>query len=242
MTWAFFSDVHGNREALEAVVADFFDQGVTRSLFLGDAVGYGASPNECVEIICDLTEVRLLGNHDEAALKSTPPEDFNSFARAGVLWTRNALTAQSKAALGSFTLDHRGDGLHLVHASPGSPDQWDYILDPLGAEGAFVDFAGPLCLIGHTHQPLVFAKTGSAHCRAFETEELALRPDERYVVNVGSVGQPRDGDPRACYVVFDPEHGQLRYRRVAYDVRAAQEKICQANLPTFLAARLEVGR
>ena len=242
MTWAFLSDVHGNREALESVVADFFDHGVTRSFFLGDAVGYGASPNECLEIICDLTDVRLLGNHDEAALKSTPPEDFNEFARAGVLWTRDALNERSRTDLRSFTPDYRGEEFLLVHASPDAPDQWDYILDPCGAENAFDSFAEPLCLIGHTHQPLIFGKKGAAPCTAFRADELSLQLGERYLINVGSVGQPRDGDPRACYVLYDPERRRIRYRRVPYDVHAAQEKIHQANLPTFLAARLEIGR
>ena len=242
MTWAFFSDVHGNREALEAVVEDFARQGVTRSFFLGDAVGYGASPNECVKIISELTAVRLLGNHDWAVLQRWSPDDFNEHARAAIFWTRNALTEEARTVLKSFAMEQTVGDFHLVHASPHKLDRWDYILDPFEAEFAFNSFTKPVCLIGHTHQPLIFRKAGTAPCSVTHIDKLMLNNDARYLVNIGSVGQPRDGDPRACYVLYDPDTRCLRYRRVKYGLSAAQERIRRANLPAFLAARLEVGR
>lgn len=242
MTWAFFSDVHGNQEALTAVVADFARQGVTRSFFLGDAVGYGASPKECLKMVSDLTDVRLLGNHDEAVLRSSPPEDFNEYAKVAVLWTRSVLNGDSRARIESFTMEHCLEDFHLAHASPHMPGRWDYIVDPLAAELAFESFDESVCLIGHTHQPLVFKKMDSKPCTEIATAELVLDTNERYLINVGSVGQPRDGDPRACYVLYDPETRRMSYRRVVYDVAAAQQKIRRTNLPGFLAVRLEMGR
>jgi diadenosine tetraphosphatase ApaH/serine/threonine PP2A family protein phosphatase len=242
MTWAFFSDIHGNQEALEAVAADFNSQGVTRSFFLGDAVGYGASPNECLEILAGLTEIRLAGNHDEAVMKDESPYGFNEYAKAAVLWTRSVLTDHSRAQIASFVMEYQAENYRLVHSSPDRPSHWDYILEPFGAELAFAGFTEPLCLIGHTHQPLIFKKTEAAPCVPLSKTEVILESDGRYLVNVGSVGQPRDGDPRACYAIYDPDARRLSYRRVSYDIASAQKKIRQANLPSFLATRLEVGR
>jgi len=242
MIWAFFSDIHGNQEALKAVVADFKRQKVTQSFFLGDAVGYGASPNECLEILRDVTEIRLLGNHDEAVLKDSPPAGFNEYATVAVTWSRTVLTDESLALIASFVMEYQTEQYRLVHSSPDRPQHWDYILDPFGADLAFTGFAEPLCLIGHTHQPLIFKKSASAACVPLSATDVVLGPDERYLVNVGSVGQPRDGDPRACYTLYEPETRRLRYRRVDYDIKSAQKKIRQAKLPSFLAARLEVGR
>jgi len=134
------------------------------------------------------------------------------------------------------------EDFHLVHASPHMPNLWDYILDPFSAEVAFGSFTEPVCLIGHTHQPQVYRKTGVEPCTVDHPDKLVLDQDTRYLINVGSVGQPRDGDPRACYALYDPDTRCLRYRRVEYDVSAAQQKIRQANLPEFLADRLGIGR
>lgn len=242
MTWAFFSDVHGNLEALKEVAGDFARQGVTRSFFMGDAVGYGPSPNECLKIIGELTPVRLIGNHDEAALEDSIPDEFNKHARAAIIWTKATLTPDARTMLQSFTTTETIDEFRLVHASPLKPRRWDYILDPIGAAAAFTTFTEPACFIGHTHQPLVFQKAEGTPCTGTRTETVALDPQTRYLINVGSVGQPRDGDARACYVLYDPEVRQLKYRRVSYDFGITQEKMRTAGLPEFLAARLETGR
>ncbi len=242
MTWAFYSDVHANYEALEAVIADFARKDVSRSFFLGDAVGYGASPNECVEQIAAISEVRLLGNHDEAALNEEPPGDFNQYAKTAMDWTRATLDTRAKAIMQTFTIGEVREGFCLAHGSPDQPEQWNYVLDQVSAGQALSACSGQACLVGHTHQPLFFYQNGEGLPTASAVNEFELEQNKRYVVNVGSVGQPRDGDPRAGYVLYDPEKRRLQFRRVAYNIKMAQEKIRQAGLPEFLASRLAMGR
>lgn len=242
MNWAIFSDVHANLEALTAVKADAKQQGVTRFFFLGDAVGYGASPNECLGQIGELAEVCILGNHDQAVLGSGALKGFNEHARAAILWTRATITNDAREKLQTFVMEHQTDEFQLVHASPHNPECWDYIVDPWAAREAFAGFDGPLCLIGHTHQPLVIKNNKMVPQPVSNFAELAIDNGTRYLVNVGSVGQPRDKDPRACYVLFDPETHRLKYRRVAYDLAAAQAKMRQAALPEGLIKRLGEGR
>jgi diadenosine tetraphosphatase ApaH/serine/threonine PP2A family protein phosphatase len=242
MTWAFFSDVHGNIEALQAVAADIKTHGVDRALFLGDAIGYGASPNECVELISEITEFQLIGNHDEAALASSTPFDFNRHARAAVDWTREALTKESRRTMENWLLETQWEGLRFAHSSPDRPGRWDYVLDPNDAEDAFHAFGEQTCFIGHTHQPIIFKKIGDSLPVGTIREECELDDSTRYLINVGSVGQPRDGDPRACYALFDPETSRVMYRRLEYDVNQAQTRIRKATLPTALADRLGIGR
>ncbi len=242
MTWAFFSDVHGNREALEAVIKDFERSGVTRRIFLGDAVGYGASPNECLEILGDLVEYALLGNHDIAALMDSPADEFNRVAQQAVMWTRSVLTQESREWLLSFPLTESFDDIRIVHASPANPERWDYILDPYSADFAFRHFEEAVCFFGHSHLPLIFEKPADGPCTMCDETPLQLKDDYRYLINVGSVGQPRDGDSRACYAVYDPEERIVTYRRVTYDISTAQRKIEAAGLPAFLSQRLELGR
>ena len=186
--------------------------------------------------------MHLLGNHDEAVLQSATPDDFNEYAKVAVLWTRSVMTEESRAKIESFAMEHCLQDFHLVHATPHTPSQWDYIVEPLGAELAFESSTKPVCLFGHTHQPLVFRKSGTKPCTEVAATDFVLNTDERYLINVGSVGQPRDGDPRACYVLYDPETRRMRHRRVAYDFTTAQGKIRRANLPGFLAVRLGMGR
>ncbi len=242
MTWAIFSDVHGNLEALVAVAEDLSRHGVTRSFFIGDAVGYGPSPNECLELITDLTSVRLLGNHDYAVLQEENPEEFNKHAKAAIDWTREAISAEARNMLQSFEINCSMDNLHLVHSSPLKPEKWDYILDPSSAATAFRHFSETICFVGHTHQPRIFRESNGVPCHEIPLGDLQLEQGTRYMVNVGSVGQPRDGDRRACYVLYDPDTRRLAYQRVAYDIAVTQTKMRAAKLPEFLITRLETGR
>ncbi len=242
MTWAFFSDVHGNVEALDEVIQDFQRVGVTRAIFLGDVVGYGASPNECLKRVASLVEYALLGNHDMAALTDSPAHEFNEVAQQAVLWTRSVLSQESRKWLLSFPLTEVVDDIRIVHASPVNPERWEYILDPYTAEFAFPHFEEALCFVGHTHVPMIFEKPTDEPCQVREATQWQLQDDSRYIINVGSVGQPRDGDPRASYVLYDPETRTVTYQRVAYDIHAAQQKIEAAGLPEFLSHRLELGR
>mgnify|MGYP001218408943 CR=1 FL=1 len=239
------SDIHANLEALDAVLADAgrFDA----AWFLGDAVGYGPDPEACVQRLIDLgPAVWLAGNHDHAALGKLDIDDFNPEAREAVHWTVSQLSEAARARLDRCLPRHTlaSPDVTFVHASPRSPVR-EYILNPAVAEAAFESFSGPLCLFGHTHVPAAYdeAIDGAMRHPLAPDAPLSLAGG-RWLVNPGSVGQPRDGDPRASYLrlTFAPDGSvSAVLRRVAYDIAATQAKIVAAGLPPRLAARLEFG-
>ena len=240
MTTALLSDVHANLEALEAVLKAVDERGVRRILCLGDVVGYGASPNECLTLIRERCELVLLGNHDSAASGGPEAARFNPNARAAALWTAKMLTPDHRDYLRGLSLSQRVDRFLCVHASPAAPRDWEYIFDRFDAEPQFQFFTEPVCFIGHTHQPAVFERTASG-CLFLPPTRHRFDPDRRYIVNVGSVGQPRDRDPRACFVLLHEAGGEVEFVRVPYDIASAQQKIRDAHLPPVLAARLAGG-
>jgi diadenosine tetraphosphatase ApaH/serine/threonine PP2A family protein phosphatase len=240
MTTVLLSDIHGNLEALEAVLAAAERFRPERMLCLGDIVGYGASPNECLDLVRQRCEVVLLGNHDAAASGGPEIARFNIHARVAAEWTGRVLTREHREFLQTLPLTYQADGYLCVHASPATPRDWEYLLDRFDAEPQFAYFTDPVCFIGHTHQPAIFIADPGG-CRSLPVGTLALDPDRRYIVNVGSVGQPRDRDPRACFVVFHHAAGRIEYVRVPYPVEIAQEKIRAARLPEVLATRLATG-
>lgn len=243
MRYALFSDIHGNLEALEAVLADIDREQPDVRLCLGDLVGYGASPNECVERVRGLGIEVLCGNHDHAALGRLDIEFFNENARTAMEWTRRVLTPENLTWLESRPYQSRQDGFLVVHASPGSPEAWDYVLNSADAAEEFRAFAEPLAFIGHSHFPIIYRCAGEIVTELEFPANVSFRLESgvRYIVNVGSVGQPRDSDPRAAWVLYDSERGSLELRRLVYPVARAAEKIVAAGLPAFLSARLEVG-
>jgi diadenosine tetraphosphatase ApaH/serine/threonine PP2A family protein phosphatase len=240
MTTAFISDIHANVEALDAVLKEIDGRGVRRILCLGDVVGYGASPNDCVERVRSRCELTLLGNHDSASSGGPEAARFNPNARAAVLWTARVLTPEHRDLLRSLPLTRRVDSFWCVHASPASPRDWEYIFDRFDAEPQFQFFSEQLCFIGHTHQPAVFERAPSG-CVSLPPTRQRFDPEKRYIVNVGSVGQPRDRDPRACFALLHEGAGEVEFVRVPYDIETAQQKIRDANLPPVLAARLALG-
>ncbi len=242
MTVLILSDIHANLEALEAVLADAGD--FDRVWFLGDAVGYGPDPNACVERLMELEpEFWLAGNHDWAALGRIDVAEFNPDARLAVTWTGRQLTETVRSQL-----DRRGpridlpdDTFTLVHGSPQYPI-WEYILNAGTAAENFGQFDAQLCLYGHTHVPAIFEKVVDGVVRVALAAGDALDPNgARWLVNPGSVGQPRDGDPRASYLQLELESGRLTLHRATYDIRSVQSKILAAGLPARLAARLDYG-
>jgi diadenosine tetraphosphatase ApaH/serine/threonine PP2A family protein phosphatase len=240
MITALLSDIHANQEALEAVLAELDARRPGRVICLGDIVGYGASPNECLEAIRSRCDVVLLGNHDAAASGGPEAARFNIYARAAAEWTAKALSRENREYLRKLPLTSAQDGCFCVHASPATPRDWEYLLDRFDAEPQFAYFTEPVCFIGHTHQPAIFmADPGGT--RSLPVATMPLDPEKRYIVNVGSVGQPRDKDPRACFALWNDGAGELTYVRVAYDVAGAQAKIRAARLPDVLAARLATG-
>lgn len=244
MKYAIFSDVHGNLEALLAVLSNAEKQGVGFYVCLGDIIGYGANPNECVEAVRALDPaVCLRGNHDAAAIDPRERAFFHEVALQGIQFSARHLTEENTEFLRSLPYVYRDNQTFLaVHASPYHPEEWEYVLDQVGAERAFEAMQPHrLAFIGHSHAPVVFCDDGSAQ-RYPSDHALMLEPARhRYVMNVGSVGQPRDGNPDASYVVFDEGKHSVRLVRVRYDREKAAEKILKAGLPPVLAERLLIG-
>lgn len=240
MKVAVVSDVHANLEALDAVLEDARRAGAEKIWSLGDVVGYGADPNAVVERLSKAADVAVAGNHDWAACGKMTLGFFNSLAKQAAEWTSESLTEASRRWLAALPLERVERGVRLVHASPSDPASWHYVLSEAVAEGELSTFDEALCLIGHSHFPGQFESDG-ARVHYHREPRFQLAAKRRYLVNVGSVGQPRDGDPRATYLLYDEKDKSLEHRRVAYDVEAAARKILDAGLPAFLAERLPRG-
>jgi diadenosine tetraphosphatase ApaH/serine/threonine PP2A family protein phosphatase len=211
---------------------------------LGDIVGYGASPAECCARIAAVAEARVLGNHDEACLGRGDLEYFNSVARTAALWTRERLDPVARAYLEGAPMTHSFQagpfGVLLVHASPDHPAEWHYVISEHEARLAFEACGQTLIFVGHSHVAGVFTLEGD-RVSGERPGNCSLEPGRRYLVNVGSVGQPRDRDPEAAWCLLDPAARRVEIRRVKYDLEAAQARIRDAGLPTILAARLSRG-
>ncbi len=235
------SDIHANLVALEAVLdaAGQWD----RVWFLGDLIGYGPNPNECIERLRDLGPLALSGNHDWAVLDKLDTDEFNDDARKLVRWTRHELTAENRAYLETLPPLHVEAPFTLAHASPRHP-VWEYILDLQTASENFGHFQTPVCLVGHSHIPALFLLDEAAAELSFylvgesETVELNLG---RLIINPGSVGQPRDGDPRASFAILDDEAQTWTLHRVAYDIAETQRRMRAHKMPSRLIERLEYG-
>jgi predicted phosphodiesterase len=242
MRYGFFSDVHSNLEALEAVAQDFRKEKLDRVFFLGDAVGYGPDPNECVSLIDGLTDVKLMGNHDYAALGLIETTSFNQYAQQAMEWTRSVLTEENLKILSGFVMEREFDQAHLVHSTPKEPKEWNYIFDLDDAEENFGFFHKQMCIIGHSHFPAIIKKFNDRHCFLHEENQTEIAKEFRYIVNIGSVGQPRDGSNMACYMIYDAGKKTITLKRLGYDFRKTQEKMKKRGLPQFLIDRLAVGR
>lgn len=241
MRYAILSDIHGNLEALRAVLADAADR-ADAILCLGDVVGYGADPDPCIELVAARCRVVVAGNHEYAVAARLDLEWFNPDARAAAEWTRARLDDDACAWLAALPLVGEVGDATLVHASPGHPEDWDYLLEAEDGYAAFPAFATRLCFVGHSHVPAVWAQGSWGREHEKGAAEIVIEAGCRYIVNVGSVGQPRDRDARAAYVVWDIEGRRVTLRRVPYDVARARQKILDAGLPRFLADRLADGR
>lgn len=240
MRYAILSDVHGNLEALCAVLAD----AVARAdavLCLGDSVGYGADPGPCIEILDRRARAIVAGNHEHGVAGLLDLDWFNGWARAAAEWTRERLDDDHRAWLASLPLRYEVADATLVHASPEAPDEWEYLVTPEDGWSALPHFATRWCFVGHSHVPGAWSVGSSGRDFEPRPSSVVAEAGRRYLVNVGSVGQPRDRDPRAAYAVWDVEAGRVELRRVSYDVQAAREKIIAAGLPRFLGDRLAAG-
>lgn len=243
MRYGIFSDVHANFEALEAVLADMRTLGVGRPVCLGDTVGYNGSPAECLETVRALGCPTVRGNHDHETARPGVPDHFNHMAVQGILYSRSRLDPDQRAYLGAlpYQMDLPGEACTLVHATLDKPESWRYVTGPAEAAHSLGWQKTPVAFFGHTHVPHLFVDDGERVAEYFYRKVL-LDPAKRYLVNVGSVGQPRDGDWRAAYAVYDSADRSLELRRLPYDIAKAQAKIKKAGLPERLAERLAAAR
>ncbi|HUE75588.1 MAG TPA: metallophosphoesterase family protein [Chloroflexota bacterium] len=236
------ADIHANLIALDSVLAD---AGAFDVIWcLGDLVGYGPDPNECVERICGMSHLCIPGNHDYAAIGLISVADFNAEARRAAEWTGSALTEDSRSFLQDLPLTLTEGDFTLAHGSPRSPI-WEYVLTVEQAQANLSAFSTDYCLIGHSHVPLLFGGPADAgpppRPWPAPTDPVTLT-GRRWLINPGSVGQPRDGDPRAAYLEIDTESASIMFRRVEYDVIETQRRIRKCGLPESLAVRLQFGR
>jgi diadenosine tetraphosphatase ApaH/serine/threonine PP2A family protein phosphatase len=239
--YAVVSDVHSNIDALDVAFAEMRDDDAL--LCLGDIVGYGPNPNECVEKIRARATATVLGNHDVAAIDDFGLAYFNPVAREAMKWTQGVLTAENRAWLDGLGYEFRMPEFLLVHGAP--VNYFEYVLDKAAAARAFAATDAPLIFIGHTHIAEVYARDpdGSIrHAHLQQGGEIALEDGVRYLINVGSIGQPRDLNPRASFGFYDSSAKTVTIRRVEYPIARVQEKIASAKLPDALARRLQVGR
>lgn len=235
---AVISDIHGNLHALEAVLADIQIRGITDIVCLGDIVGYGAQPVECVERIRALGCPTIPGNHD--SMVACDIENLSERIRPTMEWTRQQLSAEQKSWLASLPLTVEGDDYEAVHASLWQPETWRYLITADEARLHFKLQRQPVCFVGHSHQPRLWVEGEEDRSETLGIEDV--RPGRKHIVNVGSVGQPRDREPDACYVIYSRPRREFRFQRVSYDIASAQKAIIAAGLPASYASRLEIGR
>jgi predicted phosphodiesterase len=236
MRYGIFGDIHSNLEALEAVLEDMQVQRVSNLICLGDIVGYNANPAECLELVRALGCPVVKGNHDEEASEARDIEHFSELAYVSMKHTRDSLSEEQKRYLRTLPMQRNVGDFSIVHSSLDGPARWVYVFSSQEAEQSFVFQRSQLCFFGHTHVPNAFILDGAVHECFYR--KLILQKGKKYYVNCGSVGQPRDGDWRAAYAIYDSAQLMIELRRVPYDLARAQEKILKAGLPERLAERL----
>ncbi|HHV81720.1 TPA: metallophosphoesterase family protein [bacterium] len=237
------SDIHSNMEALNTVLEGLRGD-VDEIICLGDIIGYGPNPRECCDIVRDNKIYSICGNHDSACYDDSLIDYFNPLAREAIIWTRSQLTQDYLDYLRRLPFEDVLYGLRIVHGAPGEP--FEYITTIQDARAAFISFDEDVCFIGHSHIMEYFElKKGSVIIRQLplrNKQELSLEEDKRYIINTGSVGQPRDGDPRSACIIYDTSEKRLTAHRVPYKIDIVQKKMQLKGLPQILWERLGVGR
>jgi len=243
MRYAIIADIHANLAAFKAVL-DHIERrgGVEEVLCLGDVVGYGPDPRQCVELLRQRNHVCVAGNHDWAAIGKLATSEFNPDAAVACRWTEQQLSPEDVKYLESLPLVIQKEDFTLVHGSPREPI-WEYLISVGSAKENFAYFQSQFCLVGHSHVPMVFKhdETGTCSFSQFMPNIRLVLGKSRLIINPGGVGQPRDGDPRASYAIYDNETGMVRLYRVPYDVGVTQTRMVKQNLPIRLVARLSQG-
>jgi len=233
MRIAIISDIHSNLPAIESVLQRVDELGADTIYCLGDIVGYGPFPNECVDLVRSHCKTTVKGNHDSGVLRETAIDHFNSYGQSGVRWTIDHIAPENLKFLASLPLLVSEQDLTLVHSSPVDPQEWNYVLTLQGSAEAFRAYSTRYCFIGHTHLPIVVSEDLSVNRHS--------ATGGRYLINVGSVGQPRDGNPAAAFGLLDTDAGSYELHRVKYDIRKTVQAIKNAGLPSYLGKRLLRG-
>lgn len=240
MRIALFADIHANLEALEAVLADAQEQGCTDYVCLGDVVGYNANPAECLERVREMGCPVVKGNHDEDAGGEHSLDSMNPVAAEALLWTRKQLNEEQRGWLRKLRMVRQVEDFTIVHSSLDQPQVWNYVTNKFDAMSSFSYQFTKICFHGHTHVPRIFSR--DSKITELGADSLEFDEKLKYFINVGSVGQPRNGDWRACYAIYDLPSNSINFRRIEYDIVKTQEKIIAAGLPEMLATRLAEGR
>jgi predicted phosphodiesterase len=240
MKYAIIADIHANLEAFQTVLEDIKTQNATHVVCLGDVVGYNANPKECLAIVREMNIPCVKGNHDEYCSSNDPLEGFNPHAADAVHWTREQLSDEECQWLRDLKYTRMAANFTMVHATLDAPQRWGYVFDKLAAAASFPYQNTQVCFFGHTHVPVAFIRDSVVKGGTYS--KFRVEPGRKYFVNVGAVGQPRDGNPKAAYVIYDMDEGSIELRRLDYDIPAAQKKILQAGLPARLAERLAMGK
>jgi predicted phosphodiesterase len=230
MKFAIMADIHANLEALQAVLSDAREQGCTHYAFLGDFVGFCADPKVCIDIVRAMSAPCVKGNHDEYCAMDSPPDQFNPRAAHMVRWTREQLSEQDRRWLHHLPYERAVEGFTIVHASLNRPERWEYVFDRFAAAASLAHQKTTICFYGHTHVPVAFIR--DTVVRGGTYKRLKVEPGKHYLVNPGAVGQPRDNNPKAAYVVYDLEEGTVEVRRCDYDVATTRRKIREAGFDT----------
>lgn len=240
MIYAIFADIHGNLEALKKVLKELKNEKVEKYIFLGDIVGYGANPRECIDLIRKLEAIVIAGNHDWAAVEKFDINYFNPVAKEAILWTKKILTNDDKDYLASLKLTFEEDNFTAVHGSLDKPEYFRYIVDLYDAKSSLKLLKKDILFIGHSHVPFI-SSMKNLNMELLKEFSINLKTRQKYLVNVGSVGQPRDNNPKACYAIYDSKLNSIEIKRASYNIKKAQEKIINAGLPKTLAERLSFG-
>src|SRR5438270_8974307 len=240
MRFAVLTDVHGNLEALQAVLADAHAHRCTHFVCLGDIVGYNADPNACIRIVRELDCPTVKGNHDEQDSLSDSSGDFNEMAEQAIMWTRAQLSQGDRMWLYHLPLQQQVHDFTIVHATLATPADWGYVFTTDEATASFTYQETTLCFFGHTHVQGAFVR--NTDVAPTVRERIPIESGKQYLVNAGSVGQPRDGDWRAAYCIYHSDENLIEQRRVRYAIDKARKKIIAAGLPRLLADRLALGR
>ncbi|MDP2923252.1 MAG: metallophosphoesterase family protein [Candidatus Omnitrophota bacterium] len=240
MRYGIFSDVHSNLEAFKVVYDYYKNKKIDKFIFLGDIIGYGANPRECIQLLQSISPALIAGNHDWAAANKLSLDYFSEYAKTAIIWTKNELSCEDIRYLSGFELRHEENNFICVHGSLQRPKDFNYICGINDARANFALLEKQLLFVGHSHKAQIYSLTKEGVFYHYEAS-IKINPEEKYIINVGSVGQPRDRDPRAGACIYDSDENVVILERLEYNIRKVADKILGCALPPILAERLFVG-